>query len=81
MNWKIFGNALAITIGLFIVITAIILLIWKCPIWLTAAVGFLAVFALIYGSMKRYYYNGDNNDRMSWNNDYDEKDEEESDER
>lgn len=76
MNWKIFGKALAITIGLFVVITALILLIWKCPIWLTAAVGFLAVFALIYDSMKRHYYNGNDNDRMSWNNDYDEEDEE-----
>ena len=78
MNWKIFGKALAITIGLFIVITAIILLIWKCPIWLTVAVGFLTIFALIYGSMKRPYYSGNDSDRVSWNNDYDEEDEEEN---
>lgn len=77
-NWKIIGRALATTIGLFIVITAITLLILKCPIWLTAVVGFVVVFALIYDSMKRYYYNGNDNDRMSWNNDYDEEDEEEN---
>ena len=78
MKWKIFGGALAITIGLFMVIAVILLLIWKCPIWLTVAVGFLFVFALIYDTMKRHYCNGDDNDRMSWNNDYDEEDEEEN---
>ena len=75
MNWKIVGKALAATIGLFIVITVMVLLMWKFHIWVTVTILFLAVFWLIYDSMKRSYYNGNDNDRLSWNSDYDEDEE------
>lgn len=55
MSWKIFGKALAITIGLFIFTIALVLFFIKCPVWITATVGFLAVFWMTYDAMKRHY--------------------------
>ena len=74
-GWKLFGKALAATIGVFIVTAATILIMSKCPVWLRVTISFLVVFGLFYNVMRRDYYNGDDNDRLSWNNDDDEEDE------
>lgn len=66
MNCKIIGKALLVTLGLFAAVALLCLLFMKAPLWLTMVIGFLAVFSLIYSSMKKYDDMGDSNDRMSW---------------
>ena len=76
MNWKLLGRALLVTIGLFAVIAILVLLILKAPILLLPITAFILVFSVVYNLMEKdSYYKDDSNDRMSWNNDYDEEDE------
>ena len=54
MNWKTIGAAFLVTLGLFIIVALLILLILKAPSWLILVIGFSVVFILIYNSMTKY---------------------------
>ena len=76
MNWKILGKSLLITIGVLCVIGTLLFLVIISPLWVSIAGIVLIVFYLVYDGMRRRNEMGNPNDRMSWNNDYSEEDEE-----
>ena len=76
MNWKILGKALLVTIVGALSVAIIILAIIVFPWWITAIILFVGVFALIYSQMKADYEFDNPNDRMSWNYDNEEEEDE-----
>lgn len=79
MKWKMLGNALLLTIGLFCIIGIALFLTRLFP-WLSVAGLFILVVLLIYNAMTRERYDSDN-DRMQWfSNDEDEDENEEEEE-
>ena len=54
MNWKTIGAAFLVTLGLFVIVALLILLILKAPSWLILVIGFFVAFILIYNSMMKY---------------------------
>ena len=78
MNWKILGKAFLVTAILAGLIIIIFMAITVIPWWITAIIVFIIVVALVYSGMKADYEFGNDNDRMSWNSD-DEEDDDETD--
>lgn len=76
MKWKILGNALLITTGLFCIIGITLFLTRLFP-WLSVAGLFILVVLLIYNAMVRDERYDRDNDRLQWfSNDEDENEEE-----
>lgn len=75
MNWKTLGKSLLITIGILCVIGALLLIVTISPLWVSIAGIVFVVFYWVYDGERRRNEMGNPNDRMSWNNDYDEEDE------
>lgn len=76
MKWKMFGNALLITTGLFCIIGGVLFLTHLFP-WFSVTILFIAVVLIIYNAMTRYERCDSDNDRMRWFSN-DEKEDEES---
>lgn len=78
MKWKMLGNALLITTGLFCIVGGVLFLTNLFP-WFSVAILFIAVVLIIYNSMTRYERYDSDNDRMQWfsNNEDEDKNEEE----
>lgn len=74
MKWKMFGNALLITTGLFCIVGGVLFLTYLFP-WFSVAILFIAVVFLIYNAMTRERYDSDN-DRMQWFSNDEKEDEE-----
>ncbi len=76
MKWKMLGNALLITTGIFCIIGIAIFLAHLSP-WLFAAGLFIIVVLLIYIAMEQDERYDSDNDRMRWFSNDEKEDEEE----
>lgn len=77
MNWKILGKALLVTTGFVCILALILVLGHYCPIAL-GIIAYIGLVAIVYGAMEKDSYEGnDDIDRMSWNSDNYEDEEDE----